>query len=341
LPAEQSIRRRPTADQRTVPSSREDYVSAPLLQRSQRRCSVARTLEVMGDPWGFLIICALFFGVRRFADIQKHGGVPKKMLAARLGSLVKSGVLRRRRYQARPIRYEYLLTEKGHELYPPAIALLQWGDRWMAGGEEIPVRLTHKNCGKTFRAVVACSECREALRINDVQYADGPGAGHQPQAGLRRHRRAPAPEIYQRSRPCSLARVLTLVADRWLFLLLREACFGVRRFDDFVQTTGIARNIIAERLGYLVEHGMLEKKKYQDRPERFEYRLMEKGREVYEPILGLMQWGDRWESGKAGPPLVLMHKKCGKRFDPLVICSRCSGRIASREVSYRETFACS
>jgi DNA-binding HxlR family transcriptional regulator len=340
LPVEQSTKRRSTSEEKAAALSR-DYVSAPLLQRSQRRCSVARTLEVMGDPWGFLIIRALFFGVRRFADIQKHGGIPKKMLAARLNSLVKSGVLRRRRYQARPIRYEYLLTEKGHELYPPAIALLQWGDQWMAGGEDIPVRLTHNNCGKVFHAVVACSECREALRINDVQYADGPGAGHQPQAGLRRHRRAPDPEIYQRSRPCSVARSLTIVADRWLFLLLREACFGVRKFDDFHRTTGIARNIIADRLGYLVEHGMLKKKKYQDRPERFEYRLAEKGRAVYEPILALMQWGDRWESGKAGPPLVLMHKKCGKRFDPLVVCARCKGRISSREVSYHETFACS
>ena len=304
--------------------------------RFDRNCSVARTLEIMGDPWGFLIIRALFFGLHRFNEIQEHGAVPKKILAARLKVLLKEAVLKRRLYETR--RYEYFLTEKGRELYLPAIALMHWGDRWASGTGGPPVTLRHTRCGRRFHAVVACSECRQELSVSDVTYRDGPGAGTSPRMDTRRHRRSPSPEIYQRGRVCSVARTLSIVADRWLFLIMREACFGVRRFDDFYLATGIARNILADRLEHLVANGLLTRQLYCARPERFEYRLAREGRNLYPPILAMMAWGDRWQGGKSGPPLLLTHRKCGKDFHPIVICSSCGGDLNAREVQYTENF---
>jgi DNA-binding HxlR family transcriptional regulator len=304
--------------------------------RLDRNCSVARTLEIMGDPWGFLIIRALFFGMHRFNEILEHGAIPKKILAARLKVLLEEGVLRRRAYETRPRRYEYLLTEKGHELYLPAIALMRWGDRWTSGSNGAPVKLRHNACGRHFHAVVACSECRQELNVRDVSYRDGPGAGTSPRLDTRRHRRSPSPEIYQRGRLCSVARTLSVVADRWLFLIMREACFGIRRFDDFHHATGIARNILTDRLEHLVESGLLKRHLYHERPERFEYRLADEGRSLYPPILAIMAWGDRWQSGRQGPPLLLTHKKCGKDFHPVVVCSSCGKGFHSRDVTYKE-----
>jgi len=315
---------------------REVLTRMPESVRHDRNCSVARTLEIMGDPWGFLILRAFFFGKRRFSDIMDHGAIPKKILSARLRVLVDQGVLRRRLYETRPRRYDYLLTEKGHELYPAAIALMHWGDNWASGPEGIPVRLRHTRCGRHFNAIVACPECRNALHAHEVTYRDGPGAGFSARSKTRRHRRSPSPEIYQRGRVCSVARTLSIVADRWLFLIMREACFGTRRFDDFHEATGIARNILSERLEHLVSSGLLSRRRYSERPERFEYRLAEKGKALYPPILAIMAWGDRWQSGKRGPPLILTHTRCGRDFRPVVLCSGCKEEFHSRGVSYEQ-----
>ncbi|HUJ76061.1 MAG TPA: helix-turn-helix domain-containing protein [bacterium] len=309
-----------------------------MAQHRYRQCSVERTLAVMGDPWGFLILRAAFFGLRKHGEIRQQGAIPGKILAARLKALVAAGVLTRRQYQEHPPRFTYRLTEQGHDLYLPAVALMHWGDRWMAGSQGAPVRLTHASCGRSFHALVACPHCRQELDIQAVTYRDGPGAGLGRRPAGRRNRRSPAPAIYQRGRPCSVARALGVVADRWVFLIMREACFGARRFEEFRSRTGIARNILADRLQRLVAAGLLRKAQYLQRPARFEYRLAEKGRSLYQAILALLAWGDRWLAGPKGPPLLLTHSACGRDFEPQVLCSACGGSISSRQVRYREMF---
>jgi DNA-binding HxlR family transcriptional regulator len=101
---------------------------------------------------------------------------------------------------------------------------------------------------------------------------------------------------------CSIARALELVGERWTLLIVRDAFLGLRRFDEFQESLGVARNVLTDRLTRLVLEGILERVRYQERPERFEYRLTEKGRELAVPLLALMQWGDRHLSEK--PPRV-------------------------------------
>jgi DNA-binding HxlR family transcriptional regulator len=307
-------------------------------RRRERNCSVARTLEIMGDPWGFLILRAAFFGKRRFSEIQEHGAIPKKLLAARLNALVHARVLRKRPYGNDARRHDYLLTERGHALFLPAIALMHWGDRWMPHREGPPVVLRHTQCGKRMHAAVVCSHCREDLKIGEVSYRDGPGAFSKIRSSRRQTRRASEPGIYERGRPCSVARTLAVVADRWLFLIMREACFGARRFEEFRLATGIAPNILSDRLRHLVDRGLLVTRAYQKKPERFEYRLAPKGKSLYQPILAVMAWGDRWLAGETARPVILTHAGCGHDFTASVVCSCCRGDIDSHAVTYQETF---
>ena len=105
---------------------------------------------------------------------------------------------------------------------------------------------------------------------------------------------------------CSIARALEVVGERWTLLIVRDAFLGLRRFDQFQESLGIARNILTDRLNRLVEEGILERVRYSERPERYEYRLTAKGRELNIALTGLRQWGDKHLSGK--PPRLLRRK---------------------------------
>jgi DNA-binding HxlR family transcriptional regulator len=130
---------------------------------------------------------------------------------------------------------------------------------------------------------------------------------------------------------CSLARALEVVGERWTLLIVRDAMFGVRRFDEFQANLGIARNVLQARLERLVDHGIFEKRRYQQRPERYEYRLTEKGLGLWPTIVALMQWGDAHAQPEAGPPVLLEHRDCGGAIDTHRICARCGEKLGPRD----------
>jgi DNA-binding HxlR family transcriptional regulator len=131
---------------------------------------------------------------------------------------------------------------------------------------------------------------------------------------------------------CSVARALSIIGDRWTILLLRDAFFGTRRFEDFQARTGASRALVADRLKRLVEDGVLERVAYQEHPPRHEYRLTDKGRDLHPVILSLMAWGDRWAPTPDGPPVRLVHKACGQEFHPEPVCPHCQGPATPRSV---------
>ena len=135
---------------------------------------------------------------------------------------------------------------------------------------------------------------------------------------------------------CSLARTLAVIGDRWTLLILRDAFLRVRRFEDFESSLKIARRVLSERLALLVEHGILTKVAYQERPARYEYRLTEKGLELYPAIVSLVHWGDKHYATKDGPPVLHKHLKCGHDFRSVMTCSECGEPLAARDVSARQ-----
>ena len=133
--------------------------------------------------------------------------------------------------------------------------------------------------------------------------------------------------------PCSVARTLSVIGDRWTLLVLRDAFLRTRRFEDFQRQLGVTRHLLAGRLRKLVEAGILERVRYQEKPARDEYRLTEKGRDLYPVIVALLRWGDRWMSDESGPPLTLVHKACGHTMHPTLVCPDCGEPIGARDVT--------
>jgi DNA-binding HxlR family transcriptional regulator len=134
------------------------------------------------------------------------------------------------------------------------------------------------------------------------------------------------------SQVCSVARTLELVGERWTLLIIRDAFLGVRRFGDFADRLGIARNVLQDRLTRLVDAGVLEKVPYSERPLRHEYRLTAMGRDLWPSIVALMQFGDRHLSEPDGPPMVLLHRDCGGELDDRRVCRRCGRPLELRDV---------
>jgi len=132
-------------------------------------CSVARTLEVMGERWTMLVLRDAFLGVKRFDDFQKDLGVARNVLQSRLTRLVDEGVLERVPYQDRPVRHEYRLTEKGLDLWPILVAMLAWGDKHAAPTAGPPLRLVHRDCGGTVSDRRICEGCGVELTVHDVR----------------------------------------------------------------------------------------------------------------------------------------------------------------------------
>ncbi len=131
---------------------------------------------------------------------------------------------------------------------------------------------------------------------------------------------------------CSVARTVEVVGERWTMLILREAFLGVKRFDQMQRDLGIARNILSDRLGKLVAQEILEKRRYSERPERFEYRLTAKGRDLYPIVVTLMQWGDRHAAGPGGAPVELVHEPCGQLTHPQLVCDTCGEPVHALNV---------
>ena len=139
-------------------------------------CSLARTIGVIGDRWTLLILRECFLRTRRFEGFQSALGITRHLLAERLKKLVRQGVLRRIPYQESPKRYEYILTQKGLDLYPVMMALVHWGDTHMVDECGRPLLHEHRKCGKLFDPVMVCSECGEPLLAKEVHTHPGPGA---------------------------------------------------------------------------------------------------------------------------------------------------------------------
>ncbi|MFE0192572.1 winged helix-turn-helix transcriptional regulator [Streptomyces sp. NPDC058989] len=126
---------------------------------------------------------------------------------------------------------------------------------------------------------------------------------------------------------CSIARATDLFGDAWTALIMRDVLTGIGRFDDLAHDLGISRKVLAARLSRLVEEGVLARERYQQRPPREAYVATEKGKELYSVLLALMDWGDRWYAGEAGPPARIHHRDCDRDTTPVTACRHCGGAL--------------
>jgi DNA-binding HxlR family transcriptional regulator len=130
---------------------------------------------------------------------------------------------------------------------------------------------------------------------------------------------------------CSIARALEVIGDRWTILVLRDCFRGIRRFDEIRRDLDIARPVLADRLKRLVDHGVLQKRLYQERPNRYEYCLTPIGMELSPILVALMRWGDKWLAD-GDPPVSLLHDRCGHPLDQTFVCWTCDRTITPLEI---------
>ena len=139
-------------------------------------CSIAQSLEIVGEWWTLLILRDCFLGVRRFDDFVDRLGISRNVLTDRLDKLVAADVLERRTYDEGRLRYDYVLTPKGKALWPVITTLREWGDEWITGEGNEPILIEHRTCGNVTHTRLVCDCCGETLHGRDVRAVDGPGA---------------------------------------------------------------------------------------------------------------------------------------------------------------------
>jgi len=143
---------------------------------SDMPCSVARTLDIIGEWWTLLILRDVFYGVRRFEALRSHLGISRKVLTSRLERLTDEAILKKVLYQTHPSRYEYRLTNKGLDLLPVLLTIMNWGDQWMSEPGMPPVIFVHKDCGEETTPKLVCSCCGGDLNAHNIYPKAGPGA---------------------------------------------------------------------------------------------------------------------------------------------------------------------
>jgi DNA-binding HxlR family transcriptional regulator len=130
---------------------------------------------------------------------------------------------------------------------------------------------------------------------------------------------------------CSIAKALEVVGERWTLLIVRDVMNGSRRFDELQEGLGVARNVLSARLQRLIGEDILERRAYQQGPERFEYFLTEKGLSLWPALIALLNWGDRYSPDPQGPPMSIVHKECGGRVSDRGICESCGKLLHARD----------
>jgi DNA-binding HxlR family transcriptional regulator len=131
-------------------------------------------------------------------------------------------------------------------------------------------------------------------------------------------------------------RALDVIGDRWLIMILQQAWFGTRRFDDFQARLEIARSTLTSRLRHLVDHGVMERHAYSERPPRYEYRLTDKGLGLFPAAVMSLVWQQRWALAANAPAVALRHRDCGRFMEPQVVCGHCREPVDPRDVEYRQ-----
>jgi DNA-binding HxlR family transcriptional regulator len=289
-----------------------------------RTCSVWRALEVVGDMPVLLIAEALWQGARRFTEIAGTTGLPRAVVANRLARLEAHGLVRRSPLSPAARHHGYRFARKGVETYPLALMALRWEQLWSkpASRPETPVpRLVHLSCGAAIVPMPACSACHEAIDARDIDFRPGPGLGWMPADYSRRRATVAAAPAAGRLAGAAAA----ILGDRWAMLVLRSLFTGTSRFGGIRTETGMATNVLADRLAGLAARGLLAQET--DGQGRPRYRLTRAGLDFYPVILALMDWGDRWYASPEGPPVILSHRSCGEDMRLVILCPACGARL--------------
>lgn len=280
---------------------------------------VAIAHAVIGDAWSQLILREAFYGVRRFNDFAAALGAPRTVLSGRLARLSEAGVLRSATPPGRK-RAEYRLTDMGLDLFGTALMQGLWEAEFAPSPTSVMPTLVSRSDGAVVTPIVLDAPFGQPVDPHDVVHVASPMLEPQPTPSLRRLSANPASV----RRPM-IHRSVEIIGDYWSWAIVGCAFLRIRRFDEIIEATGMAPNVLSDRLGRLGAAGVVRRVLYQEGPTRYEYRLTRAGLALHPMVMAMHGWAERWLCGIDSSPVTLHHRETGARILP-VVCDARTGR---------------
>lgn len=299
------------------------------------KSSVRRALDVVGDRWTLLIVLGAFYGFTRFEDWLHHNKMSSSVLSNRLMRLQKHGVLDKSQIGNSRVT-SYQLTDSGLDLFPWALALWNWEHQWLYPETGHPVSILHTKCGNKTLPKFDCDHCDFPLKWGDISLEKGSGFQSTKVPKLRASRRS----IISTDSGMgghNFGRIVDILGDNWTYLLISASYYGVRKFDDFQRELDIAPNTLSDRLKRLLDHGMLARSCYQEKPARWEYIQTVKTLDFAMVPLMLGLWADKWlSSNSERPAIIRIHNICKKPVKVNLYCASCKEPLKHGEIEFCE-----
>lgn len=293
--------------------------------------AVGRILGLLGDEWTLLIIQQSLLGATRYGEFMERLPISNSVLTNRLRALTHNGLMVRTTYRIRPVRAEYLITQRGRAFWPVLLSIWEWERRWVPDHVHRLPGMHHTVCDSDFAPTLTCRSCAAVVTEKEVAARWGP-SGSWPRS---------VPEAVTRRRsttednrgPAGLfPSTMSVFGNRWAAALLVCAFLGTSRFTDFQTQLGAPPSLLAGRLQTFCANGVLCVTP-QTGLMRARYQLTEKGRAFFPVIITALQCGQHWFHAPEGPAVMITHLGCGAPFTGELTCDQCAQPLKGTQVS--------
>jgi DNA-binding HxlR family transcriptional regulator len=293
--------------------------------------AVGRILGLLGDEWTLLIIQQALLGATRYGEFMQRLPISNSVLTNRLRALTDDGLMVRTAYRTRPVRAEYLISQRGRALWPVLLSIWEWERRWVPEHVDRLPGMRHTLCDSDFAPVLTCRSCAEAVTEKQVTARWGPSGSWPrsvPESATRRRTNADGNHHQAGLFP----ETMSVFGNRWAAALLVCAFLGTSRFTDFQTQLGAPPTLLAGRLQTFCANGVLSASQ-QTGQARGRYQLTEKGRAFFPVIVTALQCGQQWFHAPEGPAVLSTHLDCGEPFTGVLTCDQCAQRLKGTQVS--------
>jgi DNA-binding HxlR family transcriptional regulator len=293
--------------------------------------AVGRILGLLGDEWTLLIIQQSLLGATRYGEFMERLPISNSVLTNRLRALTDNGLLVRTTYRTRPVRAEYLITQRGRAFWPVLLSIWEWERRWVPDHVHRLPGMHHTVCDSDFAPTLTCRSCAEVVTEKEVAARWGP-SGSWPRSVPEAVTRRRSTTEDNRGQAGLFPATMNVFGNRWAAALLVCAFLGTSRFTDFQTQLGAPPSLLAGRLQTFCANGVLCVAR-QTGPTRARYQLTEKGRAFFPVIITALQCGQHWFHAPEGPAVMITHLGCGEPFTGELTCDQCAQPLKGTQVS--------
>ena len=293
--------------------------------------AVGRILGLLGDEWTLLIIQQSLLGATRYGEFMERLPISNSVLTNRLRALTHNGLLVRTTYRTRPVRAEYLITQRGRAFWPVLLSIWEWERRWVPDHVHRLPGMHHTVCDSDFAPTLTCRSCAEVVTEKEVAARWGP-SGSWPRSVPEAVTRRRSTTEDNRGQAGLFPATMSVFGNRWAAALLVCAFLGTSRFTDFQTQLGAPPSLLAGRLQTFCANGVLCVAR-QTGPTRARYQLTEKGRAFFPVIITALQCGQHWFHAPEGPAVLITHLGCGEPFTGELTCDQCAQPLKGTQVS--------